>query len=367
MTAPRGPEPEEPRPLSDHEQRAFSDLEARLVDGDPAPGGRLRRSPPRPASQPSSTLNAIVQAAVVGTVLVGGAAAAVGRRGRRDRLHGDPHRPHAAGRPPRPGEPVRPVKGDRPAGYRGAVRGWLLFGVTIAALFRYPVKSMLGESLTPRRVRRARGGGRPRLRRARRRVRHVASAKVPKRWAKLLEFSAAFTGGAGAGRGRPAGRDHVPGRVDAAQRRPRHRPGPLRRARPRGQADHHAARRRRVRGAVGRPRGHGARRPGPEKIIEATTARQEDTGEAISRFDVAAFAPSGRFYDLAALHVITESTLDAPARARARERLRRPPLPPNVVLSDTEAGFVENDWPGREMTLGTTSGSRTRSRPCAAS
>ena len=70
MTAPRTPEPEEPRPLSDHEQRAFSDLEARLVDGDPAPGGRLRRSAPQPASQPSRTLNAIIQAAVVGTVLV---------------------------------------------------------------------------------------------------------------------------------------------------------------------------------------------------------------------------------------------------------------------------------------------------------
>lgn len=97
---------------------------------------------------------------------------------------------------------------------------------------------------------------------------------------------------------------------------------------------------------------------GPEHIIEATTARQEDTGEAISRFDVAAFAPPGRFYDLAALHVITESTL-----ARLRELapdsdfdVRR--YRPNVVLSETATGtgagpgFVENDWPGREMTLG---------------
>ena len=71
-----------------------------------------------------------------------------------------------------------------------------------------------------------------------------------------------------------------------------------------------------------------------------------------SSFDVAAFAPPGRFYDLAAMHVITESTLRrlqelAPESDFDVRRYR-----PNVVLADTGSGFVENDWPGREMTLG---------------
>ena len=66
---------------------------------------------------------------------------------------------------------------------------------------------------------------------------------------------------------------------------------------------------------------------GPEHIIQATTTRQEDTGEAISRFDVAGFAPPGRFYDLARC---TSSPSRPWTRLRelvARQRLRRPPLP----------------------------------------
>ncbi|MDN5747369.1 MAG: MOSC domain-containing protein [Pseudonocardia sp.] len=90
----------------------------------------------------------------------------------------------------------------------------------------------------------------------------------------------------------------------------------------------------------------------PVHIVEATTARHEDTGEAISHFDVAAFAPPGRFYDLAALHVITESTLArlrglAPDSDFDARRYR-----PNVVLADTSPGFIENDWPGQQMNLG---------------
>ena len=85
--------------------------------------------------------------------------------------------------------------------------------MTIAALYRYPVKSMLGESLS-RAVFDERGvvGDRAYA------VLDVesgiiASAKVPRRWARLLEFSARFVeepvpGESGPGRG-----GHLPGRV----------------------------------------------------------------------------------------------------------------------------------------------------------
>ncbi len=180
----------------------------------------------------------------------------------------------------------------------------------------------------------------------------VASAKVPKRWAKLLEFSAAFTAEPVLGEVPPPvvitfpdGSTHRSDDADIDQ----------------ALSDELG---RAVKLITTPPDGAGFEELwvtldgldrsslGPEEIIEATTARQEDTGEAISRFDVAAFAPPGRFYDLAALHVVTESTLDrlrelAPDSDFDVRRYR-----PNVVLADTEPGFVENDWPGREMTLG---------------
>ncbi|MFP5023308.1 MOSC domain-containing protein [Pseudonocardia phyllosphaerae] len=224
--------------------------------------------------------------------------------------------------------------------------------MTIAALHRYPVKSMLGESLT-RAVFDERGvvGDRAFA------VLDVesgtiASAKVPKLWAKLLEFSAKLSAEPVPGEEMPPVVIRFPdgstlrsddAGIDQALSDVLGREVRLITVLPDGgtfeelwvdldDVD---------RGELG-----------PEKIIEATTARQEDTGEAISRFDVAAFAPPGRFYDLAALHVVTESTLErlrelAPDSDFDVRRYR-----PNVVLTDTEPGFAENDWPGREMTLG---------------
>jgi uncharacterized protein YcbX len=224
--------------------------------------------------------------------------------------------------------------------------------VTIAALFRYPVKSMLGESLT-RAVLDERGvvGDRAYA------VLDVesgvvASAKVPKRWAKLLEFSAVFAGEPVPGEAAPpviitfpdgSTRRSDDDGIDQALSDVLGREVKLITTPPDGVAfeelwvDIEGVERAEL---------------GPEHIIEATTKRQEDTGEAISHFDVAGFAPPGRFYDLCAIHVITQSTLDrlrelAPESDFDARRYR-----PNVVLDGTEPGFVENDWPGREMTLG---------------
>jgi uncharacterized protein YcbX len=224
--------------------------------------------------------------------------------------------------------------------------------VTISALYRYPVKSMLGESLS-RAVLDERGvvGDRAYA------VLDVesgiiASAKVPKRWAKLLAFSAAYAGEPVPGEAAPPVVITFP---DGSTRRS-------------DDPDIDQALSdvlgREVRLITTPPDSskfeelwvdiEGVERAdlAPEKIIDATTSRQEDTGEAISSFDVAAFAPPGRFYDLAAMHVITEATLQrlrelAPESDFDPRRYR-----PNVVLADTAPGFVENDWPGREMTLG---------------
>ena len=219
--------------------------------------------------------------------------------------------------------------------------------MTVTALFRYPVKSMLGEALTSARFDERGVVGDRAYAVLDVETGVIASAKVPKRWAALLEFSAAFSAEPEAGAPAPPVVITFP---DGSTRRS-------------DDPDIDAA----LSGALGRqvklitvaPEGGAFEEIWPEidglappEIIDATTARHEDTGEAISRFDVAAFAPPGRFYDLAALHILTESTLDrlrelAPDSAFDPRRYR-----PNVVLADTDPGFVENDWPGREMVLG---------------
>jgi uncharacterized protein YcbX len=219
--------------------------------------------------------------------------------------------------------------------------------MTIAAIYRYPVKSMQGETLT-RTVLDERGvvGDRAyALLDVETGI--VASAKVPKRWPSLLQFAAAFT--AEPVRGEPA----PPVTVTFPDGSTRRSDDP--------DIDQalSAVLGREVKLITVPPEGVGFEEIWPEiddlapqHVIDATTARREDTGEAISRFDVAAFAPPGRFYDLAALHVITESTLARLRELAPESRFEALRYRPNVVLADAGDGFVENDWPGREMTLG---------------
>jgi uncharacterized protein YcbX len=219
--------------------------------------------------------------------------------------------------------------------------------MTITAIHRYPVKSMLGESLTRCVVGPTGVVGDRAYAVIDDETGIVASAKVPRRWADLLAFSARFV----------------------AEPEPGAAPPPVEITFPDGSthrsddADVDAA----LSAALGRPV-HLASVPpegayfeelwpdieglAPQQLIDATTTRHEETGEVISRFDISAFGAKGTFFDLSALHVLTESTLDrlrelAPDATFDARRYR-----PNFVLRDEDAGFVENDWPGRSATLG---------------
>ncbi|MDL5159128.1 MOSC domain-containing protein [Actinomycetospora termitidis] len=219
--------------------------------------------------------------------------------------------------------------------------------MTIAAIHRYPVKSMQGESLQRAAFDERGVVGDRAYALLDVETGIVASAKVPKRWPQLLRFSAAFVDEPVLGESAPPVVITFP---DGSTRR----------------SDDPTINEA-LSSVLGRdvtlittpPEGAGFEEIWPEiddlapqHIIDATTARQEDTGEAISRFDVAAFAPTGRFYDLAAIHVITESTLARLGELAPDSRFDVRRYRPNVVLADTDPGFVENDWVGREMSLG---------------
>jgi Uncharacterized Fe-S protein len=219
--------------------------------------------------------------------------------------------------------------------------------MTVSAIYRYPVKSMLGESLTRCRIE---GGGLAGDRAYAlidEETGLVASAKVPRRWAGLLRFSAAFVSEPDPGSAPPPVEITFPdgtahrsddGDIDAALS---------------------AAIGRQVRLAAVPPQDRSFEELWPDieglaphGFIDGTRSRREDGGESISRIGLGMFAPGATFFDLSVLHVLTEATLErlhelAPDVTFEALRYR-----PNLVLGGDGAGFVENGWPGRSITFG---------------
>lgn len=62
--------------------------------------------------------------------------------------------------------------------------------------------------------------------------------------------------------------------------------------------------------------------------------------------------PVGSFFDLFPLSVLTTSTLGRLAELRPQSRFDERRFRMNVIVSTPEPGFVENDWVGHELALG---------------
>ena len=222
----------------------------------------------------------------------------------------------------------------------------------VVAIHRYPVKSMLGEQV-PRAVLTDRGLAGDRAYGVLDvETGSIASAKVPRRWAAMLAFSAAYVEEPQAGAPVPpvaitfpdgtVRRSDEPG-VDAALSEVFGREVRLVSSAPEGSYFEEL---------WPDTDGLDPAALAPEKVVAATTTRREETGEAISRFDVSAFGALGTFFDLSSLHVITEDTLDhlrslSPDATFDTRRYR-----PNLVLRGDGSGFAENDWPGSTVGFG---------------
>lgn len=220
--------------------------------------------------------------------------------------------------------------------------------MTVTALFRYPVKSMLGESLSRATVTERGILGDRAYAVLDTETNMVASAKVPKRWAAILGFSARYVSEPVAGAEPPPVEITFPD-------------GTTRRSDSDGIDEALSDVFGRNVTLITTPREGTAFEElwpeinglAPDQFIADTTGRREVSGEAISTLDLAAAATvPGTFFDLSTLHVLTEATLDtlrglAPDASFDVRRYR-----PNIVLGGEPEGFVENDWPGTSTAIG---------------
>lgn len=199
---------------------------------------------------------------------------------------------------------------------------------TVAQLWRYPVKSMLGERIERSAVSELGLAGDRRLALIDRETGKVASAKAPRLWRSLLACAASVD--------QDAVRISVPG------------------GKPVWSTD--AAVDELLSAFTGRSV-HLAVTPPPDAVLDRSVPDQvlSDGPEAEVESvlsHIGGAAPAGAFFDFAPLHLITTGTLRHLARLGELAPVDVRRFRPNLVLDTGVSGFTENDWPGRELRIG---------------
>lgn len=200
----------------------------------------------------------------------------------------------------------------------------------VVAIWRYPVKSMMGEELNASDV------AGPGLLGDRAcalldvETGKVASAKNPRRWPNLFDFRAAFVEPPSPGKPLP----------------------PVRITLPNGETvtTHQADVQQRLSDAVGRAVQLSGSAPGGA-ASEGYWPDEKWLGEPDAVFEFP--LPAGTFFDCAAVHIMTTATLDRLRALCPASRFEVPRFRPNLVVEtiDQSDGFVENDWVGRTLAI----------------
>jgi uncharacterized protein len=204
----------------------------------------------------------------------------------------------------------------------------------VTALWRYPVKSMLGEELEQAEVTLTGIVGDRAYALIDVSTGNVVSAKNPRKWQQLLQFHSAFSE-ARTGAPIPSLRITLPdGAVLSSE-----------------QSDISLLLSR----LLGRDVELVKRPPKAAKFeeyspdMEGLAHRDATTSEKL-----ALAAPTGTFFDLAPVHLLTTATLRRLAELEPDLRLEVPRFRPNIVVETvpTESSFVENSWVGRVIAIG---------------
>lgn len=199
---------------------------------------------------------------------------------------------------------------------------------TVASLWRYPVKSMMGEELNASLVTERGLLGDRAFALTDRETGKIVSAKEPRKWEAMFGFRAAYSEPVG-GNGLPPARITLPDGEVVVSDSPN--------------LDQALSR------VLGREVAFEASAPSAPTLeeywppIEGLDHQDVVTDEAM---------PEGTFFDAATVHLLTTSTIDRLRELYSLGRFEVRRFRPNVVVDAGDAGFVENDWVGRELALG---------------
>lgn len=204
---------------------------------------------------------------------------------------------------------------------------------TVAALRRYPVKSMLGEGVDAGNVTFTGLAGDRQLAVVSRATGKIASAKFPRLWRDLLTLSAAAVDDPAAD-------------------------GAVRITLPEGKIvwSSDAGVDTILSGLLNEPvtltatpvPGAALDRAVPEAVLRDGV----DAQVPAELMEIGGGGPPGTFVDFAPLHLLTTSTLDRIAELSPHGRADLQRYRPNVVIRTAAAGFTENDWLERILRVG---------------
>jgi uncharacterized protein YcbX len=207
---------------------------------------------------------------------------------------------------------------------------------SVVTLWRYPVKSMLGEELNASTVTERGLAGDRGYALVDSADGKIASAKNPRKWPRMFQFRAALGPATDAGESLPAVRITLPNADQVSSE----------------QADHDERLSRALERAVTlQAAGRGDRQPGAasSQSRRAGTAEEYwpdmeglDYRDTVTNFDL----PQDTFFDCAAVHVLTTATLDTLRAFYPRGRFEVRRFRPNVVVDTTgrDSGFAEDAW-----------------------
>lgn len=202
---------------------------------------------------------------------------------------------------------------------------------TVQALWRYPVKSTLGEQVGSADIDAAGLQGDRRFGVVEAASTLVASAKRPRRWGRLLRLRSEVAGPGVVRVHFPDGRcvlstDQAAGKL----------------------LSEFLGREVELRSEA--PPGAQLERAVPEEVLAAGA----DADVGFTTLEVAAGSPPGTFFDFSPVQLVTTASLAAVGALHPARRVEVVRYRPNIVIQTEAAlaGFVENDWPGRRLHLG---------------
>jgi uncharacterized protein len=202
---------------------------------------------------------------------------------------------------------------------------------TVVGLWRYPVKSMMGEELNVTEITEHGLLGDRQFALVDAATGKVAGAKNPRKWGNFFDFRAAYVEPPEANGTLPAVRLTLPDGTTLTSE---------------GENVNDI-----LSDALGRAVELAQVRAEQESSAEEYIPDIEglEHRDTMTEWEL----PAGTFYDLAVVHLLTTATLDRLRELYPAGRFEARRFRPNIVISTAERGFVENNWLGRTVSVGT--------------